>query len=112
MVKYQESEVLSKKACRIEVMNRNSRERIFGLVVGMMFFVIGLLLNDCILGVVSSVIAALYSHLASIRLDGFKEKGDHVGARPWEPFVYYPGAMATSAAVGSLVAIAFLAIGV
>lgn len=112
MVKYQESEVLSKKACRLEIRGRNSRERIFNLVVAMMFLVMGLLLNDCILGVVSSVIAVLYSHLASIRLDGFKEKGDHVGARPWEPFVYYPGAMVISAAVGSLVAIAFLAIGI
>lgn len=112
MVKHQESDVLSKKACRLEIRNRNSRERIFSLVVATEFFVIGVLLNDRGLEVMMGVSAVLFPFLASIRLDGFQEKGDHIGARPWEPFVYHPGAMVISVAVGSLVAIAFLAIGV
>lgn len=76
----------------------------------MMFLVMGLLLNDYGLEVMVGISAVLFSFMTAIHLDGFKEKGDHVGARPWEPFVYYPGAMVISAAVGSLVAIAFLAI--
>lgn len=112
MVKYQESDVLSKKVCRLEVGNRNSRERIFGLVVAMEFFVMGLLLNDHGLEVMVGISAVLFSFMAAIRSDGFKEKGDHVGARLWESLVYYPGAMAISLLVAFAAAVLLLAIGV
>lgn len=71
MVKYQDCEILSKKACRLEIRGRNSRERIFNLVIAMMFFVIGVLLNDRGLEVMMGISAVLFSFLASIRLDGF-----------------------------------------
>lgn len=100
MVKYQESEVLSKKACRLEIRNRNSRERLFSLAVAMEFFVIGLLLNDRGLEVMMSISAVLFPFLASIRLDGFKEKGDHVGACLWVSPLFYCTAMALSLLIG------------
>lgn len=111
MVKYQESEVLSKKACRLEVRNRNSRERIFSLVVAMEFFVIGVLLNDRGLEVMMGISAVLFPFLASIRLDGFKEKGDHVGARLWVSPLFYCGVMVLSLLVGFAAAVLLSAVG-
>ena len=112
MVKYHDSEILSKKACRLEIRGRNSRERIFNLVVAMMFLVMGLLLNDHGLEVMVGISGVLFSFMAAIRLDGFKEKGDHVGACLWEPLIYYPGAMAISLLVAFAAAVLLLAIGV
>ena len=112
MVKYQESEVLSKKACRLEIRGRNSRERIFNLVVAMMFLVIGVLLNDRGLEAMMGISAVLFQFLASIRLDGFKEKGDHVGACLWVSPLFYCAAMVFSLLVGFATAVLLSVVGV
>lgn len=112
MVKYQESEVLSKKACRFEIRKRNSGERIFSLVVAMMFFVIGVLLNDRELEVMMGISAVLFPFLASIRLDGFKEKGDHAGACLWVSPLFYCAVMVLSLLVGFAAAVLLSVVGV
>lgn len=47
-----------------------------------------------------SISAVLFPFLASIRLDGFKEKGDHVGACLWVSPLFYCAAMALSLLIG------------
>lgn len=45
-MKNSENDVLNKKARRLAIKNRNSRERIFDLAVSIAFLIIGFLLND------------------------------------------------------------------
>lgn len=110
-MKNAEDEVLARKARRIAIKKRNSRERKFDLAVSIAFLIIGFLLNDHGLEVMMSIAAVLYPHIASIRLDSFEEKGDHVGARCWKSFGYYFVAMVGSVGVGYIAAVILIAIG-
>lgn len=110
-MKNSENDVLNKKARRLAIKNRNSRERIFDLAASIAFLIIGFLLNDDGLEVMMSIAAVLYPYIASIRLDSFMEKGDHVGARWWKSLGYYFVAMVGSVGVGFVAAVILLAIG-